>query len=111
MALWRKIMAEEAEVKVEDDDDVKQAREMVEMLDPLLKMPGWDYYQRMLDKQVGVRFGRKPIASKDFGAVFEKEFMSGELAGLLLAKGLPGGALAAAKELLTELIGEKDERS
>ncbi len=108
MALWRNIMAEEAEVKF-DDDDVKQAREMVEMLDPLLKMPGWDYYQRMLDKQVGVRFGRKPTASKDFGAVFEKEFISGELAGLLLAKGLPAGALNAAKELLTELLEDKDE--
>lgn len=98
------------EVQAEDDVDMKQAREMVDMLDPLLRLPGWAFYQRMLERQIGVRYGRKPTASKDFGAVFEKEFMSGELAGLLLAKSLPVGALSAAKELLTELIGDEDER-
>lgn len=98
------------EVDDANDADVKQAKEMVDMLDPLLRMPGWIYYQRMLERQISVRYGRKPTASKDFGAVFEKEFMNGELAGLLLAKSLPVGALSAAKELLTELIGEEDER-
>jgi predicted Zn-dependent protease len=85
-----------------EDDDLKMAREMVEQLDPLLRQSGWSFYIAMLERQISARMGRAPQASEDFGAVFKKEFESGEIAGLMLAARLAQGSLSAAKELLEE---------
>ena len=93
----------------EVDDEAKSARIIVENLDTLLKQEGWAFFMEMLDRQISVRRGRLPTASDGFGAVFKNEFQNGEVAGIMLAKSLAPGALAASKELLTELkVGEDD---
>lgn len=91
-----------------NDDEIKQAQEMVKSLDPLLKQPGWEYYLNMLQRQINVRRGRAPTASEDFGAVFKNEFQNGEVAGLMLAASIAPGALSAAKEMLTEIQEQED---
>jgi hypothetical protein len=91
----------------EYDEDLAQARTMVSMLDPLLKSEGWKFYQQMIDKQIAARMQVRPEASDGFGAVFEKEFKSGEVSGLFLSRTLAQGALDAAKTLLIELQEEK----
>lgn len=100
----------DAEVKGEEytEDESKQARVLVENLDPLIKQEGWKYFMLMLDKQIGARRSRIPEASDGFGAVFKNEFQNGEVAGLMLAQRLAPGALRAAIELLTELKDEAE---
>lgn len=90
------------------EDEIKQAREMVKQLDPLLKSSGWNYYTSMLQRQINVRRGRAPTASEDFGAVFKNEFQNGEVAGLMLAASIAPGALSAAKEMLQEIKEQSD---
>lgn len=86
----------------EELEELRQAQKLVEMLDPLTKQEGWEFYLEMLQKQINIRQLEAPKASADFGGVFAKEFKSGEINGLMLAKALPLGALAAAKEIILE---------
>lgn len=100
----------DAEVKGDDytEDEAKQAKILVENLDPLVKNPGWIYFMAMLEKQINVRRGRMPEASDSIGAVFKNEFQNGEIAGIMLARSLAPGALGAAVELLTELKEDEE---
>lgn len=84
-------------------EEYRECKALVEGLEPLVASEGWKLLRELLEKQIRVRQGGNvPEPSRDFGAVFEREFRNGEVAALLMVAALPEQVLAQSKQLVAE---------
>ena len=87
-------------------EEINLAREMLRALEPLIESEGWQYYRQMLKRQEDQRRLSPPQATDGFGSLLQRDFLNGEISGLLVAQHLAETTCKAAKELLMEYDAE-----
>jgi len=90
-----------------EQDELQQAREVLEKLEPMVRSEGWALYKRMLENQATSRILSPPRREDGFGAFLAREFEHGEISGLTTAANLAERVIQGAKELIEQ--GESDE--
>lgn len=91
------------------EEELKQTRELVKQLQVLVDSPAWEYYKEMLKRQEDQRRFQTVKAEDGFGALLQRDYINGEIQGLMLAQHLAEQALKSGKEVLAEYAEEKDD--
>lgn len=91
------------------EEELKQTREVVKNMQVLVDSPAWQFYKDMLKRQEDNR-RFTPASSQDgFGALLQRDFINGEIQGLMLAQHLAEQALESGLQVLSEYAEEKGD--
>lgn len=101
-----------AKVSYPEEITLEKGAEIKRALKDMLASEGWAYYISVIEKQQTIRLDQvvlQPLAGHD--AVFQQEFMKGEIQGLRMAVSLPQTLIEACELAVEQLKAEQGDEN